>query len=175
MAQRNKTVSIQRKIEVVDQLRTNNGNVHKTFRDTGFSRKSIRRWRDSEDALRNVGSSRKKKRLAGGGRKVRSDLLEKEMMHWVKEQRGAKLCVTYRSLQESARRLASSLHLDDFKGGDNWVSSFMSRNKLSRYCNSPSSEVLPSFFVFFYTAKNLLLYYPRHILRNHTHHLFAVQ
>ena len=102
--------------------------MSETAREFKVDRKRIRDWRDDEQTLRATSSEGgvKKKRLPGGGPKIRSKELENQLRIWICEQREKRLPVSRRMIKKKALEVSTSENAA-FAASDGWLQKFLKR------------------------------------------------
>ena len=92
--------------------------------------KRIREWCKQKvviSKLKKRGNA-ERKRLKGGGRKVRDEEMEDSLFSWIAAMRGNNLRVSRRMLKAKALEYSS---IEGFRASNGWLVKFMSRNGLS--------------------------------------------
>ncbi|KAI6235132.1 HTH CENPB-type domain-containing protein [Aphelenchoides besseyi] len=129
---------VKTKLEVVDYAKRNSN--QKTAKEFGVGRSSVQDWRRQKDelkALRN--SNSRKRRLPGAGRPLTNATFDDQLIEWVKNERTLKHPVSRRLISNHARSL---LEKTDLSTG--WMSSFISRHRLTSRRRTSTCQKLPS-------------------------------
>lgn len=108
-------------------------------REFNINESMVRKWRQQEDALRQV----KKTKRSFRGSKARWPQLEDKIEQWVIEQRTAGRSVSTVSIRLKATTIARDMEINNFQGGPSWCFRFMKRRNLSIRARTTVSQQLP--------------------------------
>lgn len=103
----------------------------KASKDYSIARKRVIEWRKAEQELSGIEEQRKRMRLSGGGRRVRSTDIDSKLKQWIQERQEAGAQVTGRAVKIECRRLHCENGNQGFKASCGWLRSFKKRNKLT--------------------------------------------
>ena len=126
---RNKSYTTQFKLQVIKEARETSKRA--AARRFGVDAKRVWEWVSSEDKL--CGTPRKRRRMDGAGRKPSSDMIDEEVLQWVRQLCSELQRVTRKMVMREARRLHASRvdGLPGFVASEGWLRGFMTRNGLS--------------------------------------------
>lgn len=97
----------------------------------GVDPKRIREWCQQEDRFKHQ-TTKKAKRLKGGGRHIEHDAMEKELVEWIETQRAKSLRISRKMIQCEARRIVEATDTSKiFIASDGWLQKFLRRNRFS--------------------------------------------
>jgi transposase-like protein len=139
--QSRKSYSVAFKMQVIKEAKEkSNRSAAKQFH---VAPKRVREWRKQEDQLSRT--SRKKRRLDGGGRKPAILGLEEELLQWIRQLRSDKLRVTRNMVKREASRLYRMYNDGEaaFAASDGWLTNFMKRNGISLRRRTSVSQRIP--------------------------------
>ena len=122
-----KSYSISFKLKVTEYA-VKHGN-HAAAKHFEVDRHRVIEWRQQKDKLEKMEKS--KRRLAGGGRKVRYGDIEETLLKWFRERRDAGVRVTGKAMKMEAIRLHKAYGNQSFKASAMWFSRFKRRHNLS--------------------------------------------
>ena len=126
-----RSYTVKVKLDALEKLRENNGNISLTARDIGITNKMLRDWRNNERSLTDSKFKTTVRKL-GSRANPEWPILEERLKDWVKEARSKyKRIVSYSCLREKAQEIANDLNILEFKGSNNWINKFMERNGFS--------------------------------------------
>ena len=97
-------------------------------------KKCVQRWVQSESSLLDMASGKggkTRKRLAGGGRKVRYEEIDKNLVTWLLERREKGVRVTGKYLRAEALRLHKQNGSQSFKAWNGWYRQFKKRHGIT--------------------------------------------
>ena len=131
------------KLEIVHLAQ--NSSISNAARHAGLDRQVESKWCQTEAALQNTGS--KRRRLVGAGRTPLSEQLDDQVYEWIKQIRGMKLAVSRKNIKALAIFLSGELELPNFSGSNGWLEQLMARNGLSlrratTVCQKPPTELV---------------------------------
>ena len=102
----------------------------------------IREWRKKKDALTSESEGkRNKRRLSGGGRKVKYEDKDQKLMEWITQESRDRR-VSRREIMEKGAELFGD---DDFRFSRGWLEKFMKRFSLSQKTKTNQKLGKPSF------------------------------
>ena len=112
--------------------------------------KRIRDWYKQKELLKKMKKTRGRKRLAGGGRKMLDEGMEKAVFDWIGEMRASNLRVSRRMIKAKAKDTSTE---EGFKASNGWLQRFMRRNGLSLWrkntvCQCPPADSIPKLVSF---------------------------
>lgn len=116
------------KVTALDFLK--NHKLEETARVFGVDGKRVREWRANEQELRRMCEAQEgsRKRLPGGGLKVRNQELEEILKSWICEQRERRLRISRKMIQLKAKEICADTN---FSASDGWLQRFLVRNNFS--------------------------------------------
>ncbi|RWS00839.1 pogo transposable element with KRAB domain-like protein, partial [Dinothrombium tinctorium] len=130
---------IKRKLQVLQRLEENNGNVSKTSRETLIPRGTIRLWRKEKEkieSMKNIygGNTERKRVVRKDKSRFRPQMpqLEKDLKEWIASQRQRGRAVGLNDIKTKALELYD-IHKErsDFSASNGWLQKFLIRNDLS--------------------------------------------
>ncbi|XP_039542042.1 uncharacterized protein LOC120489360 isoform X3 [Pimephales promelas] len=125
------------KLKAID-LAAEKGN-RAAARELGLNESMIRRWKQQREDLTQC----KKTTKAFRGNKSRWPELENELEDWVNTQRADGRGVSTVQIRLKAKRIATAMKLEDFRGGPSWCLRFMRRKGLSIRVRTSLCQQLP--------------------------------
>lgn len=135
---------IKMKLEAIEYLKTHS--VELTAKKFLVDPKRIRDWRKDEAKLKNIGldgGNVNKRRMDGGGRKIRCPELEIKLRDWIKHSRERRLRVSRRMIQRKVQEFQAQDTGPSIISGMSWVQRFMVRNNLVIRKRTTISQKLP--------------------------------
>ena len=108
--------------------------------------KRIREWRSQKEVLEQLYDDGQKKRLRldGAGRKIKSDQLEQRLREWISSQRESRLRVSRKMIQKKALEWYREENQDnEFTASNGWLEKFLERNGFVLRRKTTVSQKLP--------------------------------
>jgi hypothetical protein len=126
-----KSYTLKEKLEGLQKLRANNGNISMTALDLQITRKMLRNWRKDEDKMLRQNNIKTTKRMCGESSPKWPEL-EKMLVDWVNIERGErKRIISTYNIRDKAFEVAEELSIPDFKASMSWLMGFKKRNHFS--------------------------------------------
>lgn len=113
-------------------------------RKHGVDVKRIREWCKQKNQL--LASCKRSKRLHGGGRAPENEVMERELVIWIRSLRERSLRVSRRMIKDRAKELFRRNHDDDqhtFSASNGWLFRFLRRHSFSLRRRTTISQKLP--------------------------------
>ena len=133
--------SIEYKLEVIAQAkRTSISEASRRFK---IDRKRIREWIQNEQKL--GASNKKRKRLLGGGRSVKLEDIDSQLVEWINNERAGGLRVSRKRIQRKALELYDKEEnkTESFCASDGWLFKFLRRNHFSLRRSTTIAQKMP--------------------------------
>ncbi|XP_066300523.1 uncharacterized protein [Branchiostoma lanceolatum] len=115
-----------RKLEILETQRRKQWSNRKAAKHFGVAEGSIRKWKRVEEQLAAAPTSRK--RLSGGGQKVKNPELDRTLIEWIDVQRSEGVPVNGAMIKDEARRISGGD--DSFKASNGWLGCLKKRHGL---------------------------------------------
>lgn len=132
-----KSYPVSFKLSVVQFAEENSKN--KAAEKFGVSRSRVQQWVSQKDHLLRLNPE--SKRIGGGGRKVKDDELDRQVLLFIEENRSKQVKVT----RHMIRNFARSIGHHSFGASSGWLEKFLARHQLSKkrekvVCEKPPTE-----------------------------------
>ena len=153
------------KLAALDYLKIHK-NVSATARMFSVDQKRIRDWRTHEEELRKqaeTSKGEKRKRLNGGGKKIRSRTLEEKLKNWICYRREQRLRVSRKMIQRWALEFSYSHTTTNdkrFNASNGWLDKFIKRSgftirKRTTIAQKAPEDYVPKIVKFISFVENL--------------------
>ena len=136
-----KAYSIQHKLDVVAQAkRTSLSEASRRFK---IDRKRIREWMKNEQKLSECSKSRK--RSSGGGRSVKFEGIDIQLVEWINNERAEGLRLSRKRIQRKAMELYDEQEnkTESFCASDGWLFKFLQRKHFSLRRRTTIAQKIP--------------------------------
>jgi len=130
MGPQRKSYNVKTKLEVLEKLRHNEGNISKTANENNITPKMLRDWLSKENNFIETQYKRDIVKI-GSGRKPFYPEVELELYAWtVNERKVNKRVIKYNTLKDQALQISSRMGIS-LTASVKWISSFLRRHSLS--------------------------------------------
>jgi hypothetical protein len=116
--------TLQEKLEGLQKLRDNDGNVTLTALELHITRKMLRNWRKDELKMLQQNNIKTSKRMNGGSSPKWPEI-ENKLVEWVKVERGEKKrIISAYNIRDKALQVAEELSISEFESSMRWLEEF---------------------------------------------------